>query len=61
MNYVFNTRSTCTKYTLNSCSMVHAGVSGSLCKNVFWAENDMDKLREIRFLYKARCFRVYLT
>ena len=31
---------------------------GSLCENVFWAENDMHKLREIRFLYKAQYFTV---
>ena len=34
---------------------------GSFCDNVFWAENDMYKLGEIRLLYSARCFRVYLT
>ena len=25
---------------------------GSLCENVFWADNEMYKLREIRFLLK---------
>ena len=34
---------------------------GSLCENVFGEENDMHKLIEIRFIYKARCFRVCLT
>ena len=48
------------KNPLKFYSMVRAGILGSLCENAFWAENDMYKLREICFLYKARCFRVYL-
>ena len=41
--------------------MVHAGISGVALRKLFWAENDMCKSGEICFLYKARCFRVYLT
>ena len=53
VNYVLNTRSPCiTKNTLNSSSIAHAGISGVLCENIFWAGDEMYKLREIRFLLK---------
>ena len=48
------------KNPLNSYSMVHAGISVVALQKLFWVENDMCKLGEKRFLYKARCFRVYL-
>ena len=53
VNYVLIIRSPCiTKNTLNSCSMVHVGISGVAMRNVFGAENEKYKLGEIRFLLK---------
>ena len=39
-------------YKKSSYSMVPAGISGVALRNVFWAENDMCKLGEMRYLIK---------
>ena len=59
---VLNIRSTCiTKILLTHTAWSMLVFLGSLYKNVFWAESDMYKSKDRCFLYKAQCFRVYLT
>ena len=60
VNYVLNIRSpSITKNTLNSCSMVHAGISGVAMRKCIWGREWNVQVRRNTFSFKARCFRMY--
>ena len=61
VNYVLNVRSPCiTKNTLNSCSMLHAGISGVAMRKCILGREWNIQVRINKFSFTARCFRMYL-